>query len=334
MVTLKDIARKAGVNISSVSKALHDSEEISEQKRNEIKRIAQELNYVPNLSARALTGKGSNSIGIILPEIRSNYYARMMNDIEAELNRTKYTMIMGTTNFDLKKEVQYLNVFCSRSVDGIVIIGSMNKDIVKYIDAIQKKYDVPVVMLESFVESEQVDYIAIDNRYGISQAIRRFREAGHSRIGFISETISARTRLPWFKAAMEEHGLKVDKQHIKIGSERFEKGGYESMKQLLAEAERPTAVFASYDDMAIGAMKAIDEFGLSIPDDIALIGFDNIREAEYLLTPLTTVSPPIGEMVNIAIHLLLKNIRAKQDHEKRVPQHISLKPGLIVRESG
>lgn len=334
MVTLKDIAQRAGVNISSVSKALRDSAEISEQKRNEIKQIAEELNYVPNLAARALAGKGTNSIGIILPEIRSNYYARMMNDIEAELNRTKYTMIMGTTNFDVKKEVQYLNVLCSRSVDGIVIIGSMNCEILKYIDMIRRKYDMPVVMLESFVESEHHDYISIDNRYGISQAIKRFVDTGHTRIGFISETISAKTRLPWFKAVMEEYGLKVENQFVKVGTERFEKGGYELMHQMLSGSERPTAVFASYDDMAIGAIKAVYEHNLSIPQDISIIGFDNIRESEYLLTPLTTVSPPIQEMVNISINLLLKNIQAKQNHVQRVPQHISLKPSLIIRMTG
>jgi LacI family transcriptional regulator len=330
MVTLKDIAAKAGVNISSVSKALNGSKEISPQKTMEIKQIARELNYMPNLSARALAGKGTCSIGVILPEIQSNYYACIMNNIETELSTADYSIIISTTNFDLKNEIRYLDILCSRAVDAILLIGAMNEGIEDYASLIEAKYNIPILFLESFIELRNHDYIMIDNRFGISLAVEHLKKIGFSQIGFISEDISARTRLRWFKDALKDNGLDFLKRFVKIGPERFELGGYRRMKELLAEPDHPKAVFASYDDMAVGALKAIHDAGLRVPEDISIIGFDNIRESEFLLTPLTTIVPPIKEMVSIGIKLLLEKIAAPRS---AMSHRLILKPNLIVRSS-
>jgi DNA-binding LacI/PurR family transcriptional regulator len=330
MVTLKDIAKKAGVNISTVSKALNDNKEISRGKREEIKRIAEELNYSPNISARTLVGKGSNSIGVIFPEIRSNYYAKMFYYIQNELEDTNFSLIMATTNFELANEKKYIQVFSTRRVDGIVLVASMNKEIENTLNSILKKHHIPFLFIESFIKSKTYDYITIDNRYGVDLAVGYFHKLGFTNIGFICETLSAHTRHKWFIEALEKRGLVANMRHIKNGEERFELGGYLRMQELLAEPDCPNAVFVSYDHMAIGAMKAIYDKGLRIPEDISLIGFDNIRESEFLIKPLTTVAPPIKEMVGIGIKTLLDKIEHK---EKKVAQHISLHPELIVRES-
>jgi DNA-binding LacI/PurR family transcriptional regulator len=330
MVTLKDIADKAGVNISSVSKALNHSKEISESKKKEIQRIAAELNYIPNLSAKALAGKGTNSIGVILPEIRSNSYARIMNCIETELNDTSYSIIMSTTNFRLDSEMEMLNVLCSRAVDGIILIGVMHEGIEDYVTEIRKRHGVPVLFLESHIALKQHDYINIDNKYGIDMALKHFKSIGHQEIGFISDSISAGARLPLFKEAMAENNLTLTNKNIRIGEERFEIGGYLRMKEFLKEGSFPGAFFASYDDMAIGAMKAVEEAGLSIPADISIIGFDNIRVAEYLTKPLTTIVPPIEEMVSIGVRLILDKISS---NESRLPNRLILQPSLAIRET-
>ncbi len=316
------------MNVSTVSKALNNSPEISESKREEIKAIARELNYLPNLSARALVGKRSNSIGVILPEIRSNYYATMFNHIEEAVNGTGLSLIMGTTNFNVANEIRYLNVLSSRQVDGIILIASMHGEIEESLNLIAEKYNIPILLIESFIDSPSHDYIMIDNRYGINLAIKYFKQCKHERIGFISETISARTRLPWFRETMKENGYAIFEKFIKIGEERFELGGYLRMKELLQQKTAPDAVFVSYDHMAIGAMKAAYELGFRIPEDIAIIGFDNIRESEYLYKPLSTISPPIKEMVQIGMNLLSDRMN---NTTGSAPQHITLKPTIFLR---
>lgn len=330
MVTLKDIAKRAGVNISSVSKALNDSHEISEEKKKEIRIIADELNYIPNLSARALAGKASNSIGVILPEIASNLYARMMNGIENELNNSNYSIIMSTTNFQIESEVKMLHLFCSRAVDGILLIGSLNKDIEDHVTIIKKKYDIPIILLESHFELSKHDYVTIDNQYGIDLAIKHFKKRGYQRIGYISDDISASARLRLFKSAMVKNDLTFENKYVKTGPERFELGGYLRMKELLATPDFPRAVLASYDDVAIGAIKAIDEAGYNIPGDIAIIGFDNIRVSEYLSRPLTTIVPPIEEMVSIGVRVLIDIILAAKPG---LNYKLVLKPSLVLRET-
>lgn len=330
MVTLKDIAKRAGVNISTVSKALNDSKEISLKKKREIKKIAESLNYSPNFSARALVGKGTSSIGVIFPEIRSNYYARIFNYIESEMKATNFTLIMGTTNFELVNEIKYIQVLSTRRVDGIVLVASMNKEIEKTIDIIHSKYKIPFLLIESFIKPRKYDYIMIDNQYGIDLAVDYFYKLGFKTIGYVADTISAKTRLQWFIEAIKRKGLPYNKRHVKIGEERFEIGGYLRMQEMLAEPDCPEAIFASYDHIAIGAMKAVHEAGLTIPDDISFIGFDNIRESEYLYKPLTTIEPPIKQMVEIGMRTLIEKITGNKNTNT---QHISLNPELVIRET-
>ena len=330
MIRLKDIAQKAGVNVSTVSKALNDSKEISSEKKSEIKKIAEELNYRPNLSARALVGKGTNSIGVILPEIRSNYYARMFNYIENDVSGTDYSLIMGTTHFKLENEIKYIQVLSSRGVDGIILVASMNDEIEKTLDSVLKKYKIPFLLIESFIRPRNYDYIMIDNRYGVDLAIDHFYNLGYREIGFISETIADKSRLKGFIEALEKRGLTCRESYLKSGEERFEIGGYLRMMEMLEEPDYPKAIFAAYDHMAIGAIKVIHEKGLRIPEDISIIGFDNIRESEFLIPPLTTVAPPIKEMVDIGMKTFLDKIERK---ENSIVQHVSLNPELIIRKT-
>ena len=330
MATLKDIARQAGVNISTVSRALSGSSEINEDTRRRICGIARELNYIPDLSARALTGKGTGLIGLILPEIGSSFYARVVDRVQLELNRRGFSLLIGVTNFRPDNEIQALNLFAGRKVDGMLVTGSMSEEIGRYLERTGTFRHVPVVLMETYVELQGCESIMIDNGWGIRLAVDYFHACGHRDIGFISEDISCRQRLPGFRTALAEDGLRPVENWIKTGVERFELGGYLRMKELLCEEKVPTAVFASYDSMAFGAMKAILDAGLRVPEDISLIGFDNIRESEFFNRPLTTVSPPVEEMVRLAAGLLEEKLQGQsaQPGSRRI-----LKPELVIRES-
>ncbi|MBT3272707.1 MAG: LacI family DNA-binding transcriptional regulator [Spirochaetales bacterium] len=330
MATLKDIAKELNVNISTVSRALNDSNEVGDETKKLVQETAKRLHYVPNLSARALVGKSTKLVGVIVPEIRSNHYVRVINHIETELKKHHYSFIFGKTNFKPENDIYYLNLFSQRKVDGIIIAGPVFKNIKKTFDEIQSIYHRPILVMEAYIEYPNYDYVQIDNEYGIEEAVRHLVSKGIRVFGYVGDKLSSTMRVPYFKEALASNSLSLKKEFIKIGSERFELGGYMRMKELLGQKKLPEAVFASYDHMALGAMKAIHEAGLKIPKDISIFGYDNINESEYMYKSLTTIAPPIEEMTKIGISTLIEKI--ENDGEKTI-RHISLKPKLIVRES-
>jgi LacI family transcriptional regulator len=305
--TLKDIAEKSGYNVSTVSRALGDSHEISEQTKKEIRDIAEQLKYTPDFSARALVGKGSDSIGVVLPEVRSDYYGRMATYIEMELRRNKYSMIIGLSEFFSETEERIVNVLISRNVDGILLTASSLGNRIKYLEALRKRASIPIILLDMDYDVYGFDKVLIDNSHGINQALSYFSRMNCKRIAYVGDKLSSFDRLPSFKTAITKNKLLNNEALTQVRDERFEEAGYLGMKEIL-NRERPDAVFASYDNVAIGALKAIYERGLRVPEDIMIVGYDNIREAEYLFKPLSTINPPIKKMARAATELLLERL--------------------------
>ena len=330
MTTLKDIARIAGVNKSTVSRALDGSGGVSEEKRNEIVKIANELGYIPDESAKVLAGKNAKTIGIIIPEIDCNYYASVVGTIEMKLKERGYSLIIGQSSFKLENELHYLKLFIQKKVDGIIFDLYNTVAFLEKFEGIKKSINVPIVFIETSLNLPIYDVIEIDNNYGVALVAEHFAKAGFKKAGFISEYLSSKVRLPAYEEALKNFGIPIDRSLIKIGKERLEEGGYLRMKELIAQGSFPEAVFASYDTMAQGALKALNEYGIRVPEDISIIGFDNIRESSYFTVPLTTVAPPVIEMGEMAVSILLDRIENKGSS---FVQHISLKPKLVVRSS-
>ena len=330
MSTIKDIARIAGVNVSTVSRALSGSKGVGEETREKILVIANELGYTPDFSARAMVGKGTRLIGVIVPEISSNYYAQIVNCIENELTALDYSVIIGVTSFDARKEIRCVETLINRKVDGIIFSGMMNSETEVYIQKTDKCKKINFVFLEPFQRINKYDCILIDGDIGIDDAIKHLANLGHREIGFIGEELSSRYRLEPFKKALLKNGLQYNNCYAKSGKERFESGGYLRMKELLEGNEKPTAVFAAYDNMAIGAMKAAKEAGIVIPDHMSIVSYDNIRESAYLDVPLTTIYPPIHKMSLQGVKHLVELIEGKADFDVKL---LTMKPELIIRES-
>lgn len=329
MIILKDIAQMAGVNISTVSRALNDSNEVSDEKKQEIRNIAASLNYTPNYYAKALAGKETKTVGVIVPEISSNYYATMIGAIEMGLQDHGYSLIIGMSHHEWKLENHYLNVFWNRKVDGILIAGSMHNEITPTINRIHSD-NIPIVLIHSFIDYQNYDYVAIDDSYGIGQAIQLFKKQGHRHIGYIASELASRFRLQILKKIIHDNGLILNEKHIKIGKEANEYCGYKYMKELINEGDMPTAILAAYDDIAVGAMRALYEYKYRVPEDISIIGYDNIRQSAFLRCPLTTISPPVEKMGKICLDILFQKI---EDKNLKTIQHISLNSELIIRES-
>lgn len=334
MASLKDIARFAGVTVSTVSKALNGSREINKDTTNRIIKIAGELGYKSNKFNNLLNDVPSNIIGVIAPEVISGYYSVIIEEIQRIVQGAGYLMFAAFSNFKSGSEVELLHVFKGKKVDGILIIRSSSEDTTHELESFVKDNKIPVVQIvHSALSGETAanccDGFTIDDEFGISLAAQHLMEMGHKRIGFVGDEYSMQ-RLEHFKSFAKRNGLEVDNQLIKVGSERFELGGYMRMKEMLESGRRPTAVVASYDNIAIGAMHAIIEKGLRVPEDISVTGFDDIKSSSYLHKPLTTVAVPISELGKISAEALLKKVKNK-DHE--IIQHVILKPKLMVRET-
>ena len=327
MTTLKDIAKIAGVNISTVSKALRGSSDINEETRKRIIQIATESNY----QFEKIRKKSSNEygiIGIVCPEIISNYYAQIVGIIEDEARKEGYFCLISITNFDPKNEKCYLNKLTDADIDGIIFI-SENRDLEKSLLDYKRKMNVPLVLISQNSETKDFDCIKIDDDYGVRLAVEHLIQLGIKDIGYIGDELS-NTRLNAFIKVLEENNLKINKKWIKVSKERFEKCGYNSMSSILKYNDIPIGILAAYDDIAVGVIKAIYDNGRNVPDDISVVGIDNIRSASYLRPELTTVAGPIEEMGKIAVKLLFKKIK---DDDYNVVQNIRLTPVLIQRNS-
>lgn len=327
MANLKDIALRAGVSLSTVSRALKDSHEIGKETKVKIYKIARELNYISEKDLPVFAGDSSYSIGLICPEIKGDYYPQLVYTIEEKMKINGYTLIIGFSNFKYEDELHYLELFVRKAVDGIILISSVGKRIEEELRTIKTKSNIPIIQVVTTDVVDEYDSIKIDDEYGISIAIKHLIELGHKDIGYVGDEMSK--RLVSFLNVMKNFNIKINNDYIRDGNDRFEEGGYKRMSEILALKKRPTAVFASYDAVAIGAMKAIYEHGLRIPDDISIVGIDNTSVAHYLPKGLTTVSSPINEMGIIISRILLSKIENKYS----VVQHVSLNPTLVIRES-
>jgi LacI family transcriptional regulator len=330
VITLKDIALKAGVNVSTVSRALNKNSDISGTTRESILRIAAELGYRPNYAAQTLAGKASKLVGVLIPDIRSGYFDTIIGFLEEFLTAQGYSPILAITDFDLKREIEALELFCNRQVDGILVSLPTNAGILRHIDEVRATYHIPVVLLESLTHWDNYDDVMVDDAFGMTAAVEYLKGKGHTDFGFLTDETNYPIRFPMFRAALESNGLAVNEDFVRVSTERFEKGGYLAMKALLASGTRPTALLAGYDSIAIGAMRVIYEAGLRIPEDFAIVGNDNIPEASFLYQCLTTIAPPVRELARMGTELLLEKIG---DPENKVVHNIRLRPELIIRET-
>ncbi|HOJ10392.1 MAG TPA: LacI family DNA-binding transcriptional regulator [Clostridiales bacterium] len=327
MATLKDIAEIAGVNVSTVSKALRDSSDINEDTKSEIRKIAKDLDYKFKVSKRN-PSNGVGIIGVICPEITSNYYSQIISIIEEEVKKEGYFCIIGFTNFETNDERYYLKHLLNVDVDGIIFITE-SSNVGNTLSEYKKATSIPLVLVAQNTETKDFDCIKIDDDYGVRLAVEHFIQMGHKDIGYVGDELS-NTRLDIFMKVMQENKMKINKKWIQVEEERFEKCGYDLMSSLLKADDIPTAVLAAYDDIAIGAIKAVFDKGLKVPDDISVVGIDNVRISSYYQPELTTIAGPVEEMGKIAVKLLFKKVK---DRQYNVVQNVRLSPRLVQRKS-
>ncbi|MCR4439609.1 MAG: LacI family DNA-binding transcriptional regulator [bacterium] len=314
-VTIYDVARRAGVGIGTVSRAINDSPLIAATTKARVLKAIQELNYRPHALAQGLARNKTDMIAIILPIFTGYFFVELLRGVQEEAIRHHYDLILYSVHQTDKLELFLERTLRERRVDGVLLISLPISDRYarKFVSA-----RVPIVLVDSFHPA--LDSITVENREGAYQATRHLLQLGHRRVGMIVghlRSLPARVRLQGYRQALADSGVPVDERYVVVvdsipGQDGFcREAGYRAMRQLLALGdERPTAVFVSSDVQAEGAMRAASEAGVRVPEDIAIVGFDDIEIAELL--GLTTMHQPMLEMGRLAVDRLAERIRQPQ----------------------
>ena len=332
-ITIKDVAKRAGVAHSTVSLVMNDREHVSPKLRERILKIANEMGYMPNMVARSLISKKSSTVGVVFPEnphfFTITYFLMMIEGIQNACK--KYDRALMFFSLDQTKGESYYQISRKWLIDVMVIMNiDYTRDISKDIEDLRKN-GIAFSIVTKYIGKEKVNSVCVDNFEGVRLALEYLVERGHKRVGYISghpNSSDGPERLHAFKVLSKKMGLDQDAGLIVQGDFTFESGERETPK-LLGLKKRPTAIFAASDYMAIGAMRAMKAQGISIPKDVALIGFDNTLEAAYVEPPLTTIRQPLQEMGEKAVDLAVRSMT----DENFEPQLAVLKPELIKRQS-
>lgn len=329
--SIKEIAKKLNIAPSTVSRALNDKHDISQSLKEKVNAVAKEIGYKKNSIAARLVNKKSNTIGVFFlsrEHINSeeNTGFKYVEVILDKIKQKNYDLIIFSVDSDLKDKKKYIDICSERQVEGAIFIGLEDTD---ENTELLRNIDIPTVILEKRVSGKNISYIGSDNEYGVNSILDHLFKLNHKDIAFIKgpDFIEcSKDRFTPFYKRMNYLNLYKEK-FVKEGNFRL-KSGYTAAKELLELDERPTAIIASSDLMAIGAMKAIEERGLKIPDDISLVGYDGFDVGAFLSPSLTTVLQDFQAMGEKAVDVLFSMIEEKDE-----AVNIVFKPKLIERKS-
>lgn len=325
-VSIKDVARVAGVSYSTVSRALNDSPRVSRETKESIQRIAADMGYLPSAVARSLVTRRTNMIGIVVTTITDLFFAELVHAIEEKALDHRYSVILTNSRGMPERELQAIQALRQRRVDGIILVSgcSTETDICS-----EPGMDVPLVVINNIHQDHVGHSVEVDNLGGGMAATEHLLGLGHRRVAHIAgppEEWDGVERLTGYVRALETHGIPMDPSLIARGGSQ-PVHGIDAMQQLLSLAERPTAVFCYCDATAMGAMRYVRACGLRVPQDLSIVGFDDIDLAPFFEPPLTTVAQPIQAMGEKAVEMIL----ALRDGEP--VEDCVLPSQLVVRES-
>jgi len=327
MPSIKDVADLANVSISTVSRVMNNHPNVSQEKREAVKEAIAKLDYVPNSLARGLVTKSTKSIGILIADITNEFYSILVRGIEDVLNEAGYFTVLGNTDWDNNKEQNYINYFKRKQVDGF-ILASTTLEKNKLNQLAEEK---PLIVLDREIESDNIENIRVNDFQGGFIATRHLIESGYEKIVHFkgpAGIVSAEDREAGYRKCMKEYGKK---ELSIIQGCYMEECGYRALKIYLKDHKlnKPVGIFAANDAMAFGILRYLKKAGINCPEQIGIVGFDDVNFAVYSNPSLTTVSRPIKKMGKIAANILLNHLKnkGKKDFDK------DLKVELIKRES-
>lgn len=320
--TIKDVAKAANVSIATVSRILNGQTGYSLKTKKKVLEIIEEMGYQPNAIARGLINKKTHTIGVLFPFLSGALVTELLRGIEKAASAHGSSVIVSHTESDEEKTMKYLQLLSEKRVDGIIFTSEvMTKQYYEFI----KKMNVPVVLLSTKSEAFPIPYVKVDDFEAAYSATEYLIKKGHTEIGMISgpdtDVIAGKPRIEGFKKALQDHQISFDDKNIVIREGFMFTEGKFGMLSMLDQNPDVTAIFAASDEMAIGAMFTAYQFGINVPDEISIIGYDNINLASMSIPPLTTVQQPFMEMGENAGHMLLEMMETDQLSESRILKH-------------
>lgn len=327
-ITIMDVAAEAGVSFGTVSRVINNDVHVRPETRERVLQAMERLGFVANRQARSLAGGKTNGIGLLVPDLGTGYIGEIIRGIDAELTLQGLDLILYTTHRTASKEATYVANLVRGMVDGLLLVLPRNP--ADYVGTLTRQ-NFPFVLIDHQGTGKDCPAVGATNWQGAFDATEYLIKLGHRRIGFITGSMDlgcAQDRLAGYRAALRTYHIPVADELIYEGT-FFQPDGHTGASLLLDLPNPPTVIFASNDVMAMGAMDAIRNRGLRIPDDVSVVGFDNIPQASLVRPALTTVEQPLEKMGRVATQMLLELL----EHPESKVQRIELPTKLIIRDS-
>ncbi len=334
MATIKDVALKAEVSVTTVSHVVNDTRHVSPKVHERVTLAIRELGYVPNAMARSLKSNTTSTLGMLIPNSSNPYFAEIVRIVEDRCFAAGYTLVLCNTDDEPHRQSVYLQVLAERRIDGLIVVSTGAGDDHSLAEQLHR-LRVPTVLVDREIADPSCDLVETAHMQGGLLAVRHLLSLGHKRIACIGGPVGvmpSEQRIEGWRMALAETGTTPDIANADTLLWRggfTSQGGYEAMHAILRTEKKPSAVFVCNDLMAIGALRAAHESGVHVPDELSIVGFDDIELSAYTSPPLTTVAQPKERIGALAVDMLLERVSGK----RRDARKVVLQPELRVRAS-
>lgn len=329
MASIKDVALKAHVSTTTVSHVVNHTRFVSDKARNAVEDAIRELGYVPSAVARSLKSNTTKTIGMLIPNCSNPYFAEIVRSVEDHCFGAGYTLILCNTDDDPHRQGAYLQVLSEKRIDGMIIISTgADKDLLRFLQGLP----IPTVLLDREIDEVNCDLVETAHLQGGMMATDHLIGLGHRRIACLAgptDLNSSAQRIEGWRAALDRSGLAAESTNLLWHSDFSSQGGFTTMQSILASPLAPTGVFVCNDLMSIGALSAAHEVGVRVPQDMSLVGFDDIELARFTSPALTTIAQPKQRIGVVAVDMVLERIQGGRVRARQV----ILQPQLVVRNS-
>lgn len=327
--TIKDVARKAGVSPATASRVAGNYGYVSKAIRQKVQAAIQELGYLPNTVARSMVTKSTHTLGLVVTDITNPFFAHLMRSIEDATWEAGYTLFLANTDENVKREEAIIQTILEKQVDGVILVPATSQATPHLEHFIQQ--GIPLVLLDRNVKGLAADSVMVDNEQGAYQAVSHLIRLGHRKIGMVIDNLGISTnteRLAGYRKAFQDASIPVGEELIQ-SCQFTEQSAFNLATKLFNQHQRPTALFAANNFMTQGILHAAREANLRIPEDIALVGFDDMEWTAFSPLQITAVAQPVQELGNVAAKRLLMRLQGDQTS----PMEIRLKTHFVIRKS-
>ncbi|MBZ9606289.1 LacI family transcriptional regulator [Clostridium estertheticum] len=327
--SIKDVAREAGVSIATVSRVLNDIDVVNEDTKKKVNDAIKKLSYRPNIVARSLKTQKSSTIGIIIPDISNQFYPEIVRGCEDVANIYKYNIMLCNADLDVDKEMESLRILKEKMIDGVIY---MSNSIENNVISLIKELEMPTVLVETTDAGGILPSVTIDNVRAAADAVKYLINRGNKKIAYVGTDIEkvnalAKRHTGYIKG-LEEMGITLDKELIYLGGVKA-RDGYKGINAILDKGVQIDAVFCASDEIAMGVINALRDKSIKVPEDIDVMGFDDIYSASIFYPKLTTVAQPMYDMGSVSMRMLIKAINNLEVEEK----HFVLPYRIVERDS-